>query len=158
MGDKEWRWFTSALTRMMTMTVFLFMVGFLQENFLFSDLTDIRSGVKLAWYANICSLTPPPTLSIQNVSLSSIVSLVHCCNWLRKDWIHLHNVSGINYLLDNCSLSEGFSKQSVSVICRPNSLWVTKLWFSSIARQNFSLLSGCWTRAACDWMIFRERL
>lgn len=118
----------------------------------------IRLGVKLARYANICSLPPPPTLSIQNVSLSSIVSLVYCCNWLRKDWIHLHNVSGINYLLDNCSLSEGFSKQSVSVICRPNSLWVTKLWFSSIARQNFSLLSGCWTRAACDWMIFRERL
>lgn len=82
----------------------------------------IRLGVKLAWYANICSFPPPPTLSIQNVSLSSIVSLVYCCNWLRKDWIHLHNVSGINYLLDNCSLSEGFSKQSVSVICKPNSL------------------------------------
>lgn len=118
----------------------------------------IKLGVKLARYANICSLPPPPTLSIQNVSLSSIVSLVHCCNWLRKDWLHLHNVSGINYLLDNCSLSEGFSKQSVSVICKPNSLWVMKLWFSSIARQNFPLLSGCWTRAACDWMIFRERL
>lgn len=84
----------------------------------------IRLDVKLAWYANICSLPPPPTFSIQNVSLSSIVSLVHCCKRqrLQKRLATLHNVSGINYLLDNCSPSEGFSKHSVQVMCRPHSL------------------------------------